>query len=288
MATKSTKLCGPLLAWATLALSAPASVRADAPVVGPQWTESFWRDVPAFDGMANSRAPSWVRTQDGSTALLTMSDGLLFRRFDPAGAVVELARLTPRQAGIPVNDLGEVLIEADPIDGGFHLLVNAGPASRGCWLVHVDAGFRVQWSIEAPGASIHSDGCLGFRVLADGSALVIRSSALARVGSEGQTLWSRGITDGDNLRAEAFAVEAQNVIWVAGGWNNHATVARYSTAGEPLSSDAFLCGPCIASRALAIDILPNGDALVGGVSGSFQPGFLVRYDSTGARRLCVV
>lgn len=285
MVRNPTSPCGLLAAWAALVLSAPAC--ADAPVVGPQWTESFWRDVPAFDRMANSRAPSWLRTQDGSSVLLTMSHSLLFRRFDPAGAVAELAQLTPQQAGIAASDLGDVLIEADPVDGGFHLLVNAGPTSLGCWLVRVDAGFRLRWSVEAPGASINADGCLGLHVLADGSVLVLRSDTLARVGREGQTLWSRGITNGDNLHAEAFAVDAQDVIWVVGSWNNHATVARYGTAGEPLSTDAFLCGPCIASLAVAIDILPGGDALVGGLSGSFQPGFFVRYDSTGARRLWV-
>lgn len=68
---------------------------------------------------------------------------------------------------------------------------------------------------------------------------------------------------------------------------NEASVARYSAAGELLSSDAFLCGTCVASQAEAIDVLPGGDVLVGGRSGSFQPGFLVRYDSSGARRLWV-
>lgn len=276
---------GLLVASALLVLSALA--HADAPVVGPQWTTSFWRDVPAQDGMASSNAPTWLRLPDGSTALFTTSGGLWFRRFDADGAVAEFARLTPQQAGIPASDLGEVRIEADPVDGGFQLLVNAGPESRGCWLVHVDARFHLRWSVEAPGVSIYSQGCLGFHLLPDGSALVLRSSTLARIGPDGQTLWSRGSPDGDDLGANAFAVDAQDVIWVVGGRSNEATVTRYDAAGELLSSDAFLCGTCVASLAETIDILPNGDALVGGHSGSFQPGFLVRYDSTGARRLWV-
>lgn len=276
---------GLLVASALLVLSAFA--HADAPVVSPQWTTSFWRDVPAQDGMASSSAPTWLRLPDGSTALFTTSGGLWFRRFDADGTVAEFARLTPQQAGIPAGELGDVRIEADPVDGGFHHLVNAGPGSQGCWLVHVNARFRVQWSIEAPGASIYSEPCVGLHVLPDGSILVLRQSTLARIGRDGQTLWSRGMPDGENLGARAFAVDALDVVWVVGGWNSQATTTRYTLAGERLSSDAFLCGTCIASRAEAIDILPSGDVLVGGGSGSLQPGFLVRYDSSGARRLWV-
>ena len=180
---------GLLVASALLVLSALA--HADAPLVGPQWVTSFWRDVPAQDGMASTRTPTWRHLPDGSTALFTTPGGLWFRRFAPDGAVAEFARLTPQQAGIPATDLGEVWIESDPFDGGFHLLVNAGAQALGCWLMHVDAGFGVQWSVAAPGNSTFSQGCLGFHRLQDGSMLVLQSSTLARIGRDGQTLWLR-------------------------------------------------------------------------------------------------
>ena len=285
MAIGSTSVRALFAAWAMLVLSGHA--RADAPVVGPQWTASFWRDVPAQDGIAPSDSPTWRHLADGSTALFTTPGGLWFRRFAPDGSVAEFARLTPQQAGIAASDLGDVWIESDPVDGGVHLLVNAGAQSQGCWLVHVDARFRVQWSVAAPGGSSLPQGCLGFHVLQDGSMLVLQSSTLARIGRDGQTLWLRGQPDGDDLGANAFAVDANGVAWVVGRRGNEAAVTRYSAAGELLSTDTFLCGTCVASAADAIDVLPNGDVLVGGRSGSLQPGFLVRYDSSGARRLWV-
>ncbi|RYD16070.1 MAG: hypothetical protein EOP90_04525 [Lysobacteraceae bacterium] len=278
-------MCALLAALAMLVLAGPG--QAEAPVVGPQWTAPFWRDVPAQDGIAPSEAPTWQHLPDGSTALFTTPGGLWFRRFAPDGIVAAFARLTPQQAGIPASDLGHVRIGTDPIDGGFHLLVNAGAQSSGCWLVHVDAGFRMRWTVAAPGNSTSPQGCLGFHVLQDGSMFVLQSSTLARLGRDGQTLWVRGQPESSDVRANAFAVDANDVAWVVGRGGNEAAVTRYSAAGELLSSDTLLCGTCVASVADAIDVLPNGDVLVGGRSGSFQPGLLVRYDSSGARRLWV-
>lgn len=266
----------------------PAFAHADAPAISPQWVASFWRDVPASDPMASRSRATWLHLTDGSTALFTAPGGLLFRRLDADGVVVATVQLPAQRVGIPAGSIGDVTIGADPVDGGFHLLMETGWGSPGCRLVHVDAQFGLQWSIDAPGSTIYSDPCAGLHVLADGSALVLRRSTLARVDRSGQTLWSRGMPeDGRYLGARAFAVDAHDVIWVVGARDNNASVTRYTLSGEQISSDAFLCATCVASTAEAIDVQPNGDVLVGGGSGSFQPGFMVRYDANGARRLWV-
>src|SRR5690606_25707940 len=112
-----TSRCGLLAAFAMLVASAAA--RADAPVVGPQWTMPFWRDVPAFDPMASSNDPTWLHEPGGATALFTAS-GLLFRRFDAGGAVVGFSFLSHEEAGIPAIDIGDIVVKPDPVDGGFH------------------------------------------------------------------------------------------------------------------------------------------------------------------------
>lgn len=283
--TATSWLSGLLAGMPLLALSAFA--QADAPVVSPQWTTTFWRDIPAMDAMASSERPTWFRLADGATTLFTTAGGLWFRRFDADGSVAQLVRLTPDQAGILAEDVRSVVVEPDPFGGGYSLLIEATYPSTNCWLVRVDAQFGPQWSIDAPGSSAYKDECRGMHGLADGSVLVLERSALSRIDRNGEVLWSRGWQEGGPHDARAFAVDAQDAAWVVGRRGNNAQVVRYALGGQLASSDEFLCATCVASTAEAIDVLPSGDVVVGGSSGSAQPGFLVRYDASGARRLWV-
>src|SRR5690606_38099095 len=72
-----------------------------------------------------------------------------------------------------------------------------------------------------------------------------------------------------------------------GEGDRSAAVSRFDAQGQLLSTDAFLCAGCTTSLALAIDLLPDGGAAVGGASADSQPGFFARYDAGGNRRLWV-
>ena len=256
------------------------------PVVHPQWMTAFSYDDVPDDRIASTRTRTWVRLSNADTVLVTSAgNGLLLRRFGVDGSIRAAQWLVLADVS---RDFSYVEVAADPRGDGIFVL--AGSTDGVCQLLRTDDDFRLHWSIPAPAASAFPGQCRGLEVLTDGSAITLREGSLARVSDSGAVLWHVPSTDGDRsfLSAHGLAVDANHAIWLAGNGGesgNSAAVFRFDVDGTFLSSDYFLCGTCIASLALSIDVSPDEGAFVGGGSGSFQPGFFARYDTFGVRRV---
>lgn len=278
----TTMLCGlALIGGATLIAAQPI------PEITPQWLHMLERSTSSRDSMTASEHRPWAHLSGGDTVLATRIDAgsLLLRRFAPGGSLVRSQRVAAAGLG---NDSPVIVVQADPLGGGFALLAGSGPH---CGLQRFDADFRRVWSLALPGESPGAGTCRGLVFLADGSLLSLRFGSLARIAQDGTVIWvvNNG-DDGRYLWASNFLVDSNSVIWVAGqggllgSGGNEAAVLRFTLDGTRLPADTFLCTTCIASRATDLVSLPDGDIIVSGRSGSNQPGFVARYSGDGQRR----
>ncbi len=265
------------------------AVAQPAPSAYPQWMQVFSREVLSRDTIVSTRNPTWAMTGNTDTVLASRSgSALLLRRLATDGTVLATHQESLADIG---SQLSSVFVQASAADDGVYVL--AGSPQGACQVLRFDAALRRLWSMPAPLATVYSSPCRDLQVLADGSFLVMRQSTLSRIDALGQVMWA--VNNGDDDRyfnASDFAVDALGVIWVAGsggslGNSNVASVLRFAQDGARLSADTFLCADCVASLANSVDVLPDGDIVVGGASGSNQPGFFARYDATGQRQLLV-
>lgn len=278
----TTMLCGlALIGGVTLVAAQPV------PDITPQWLHVLERSTSSRDSMTAPEHRAWARLSGGDTVLATRIDtgSLLLRRFAPDGSLVRSQRVAAAGFG---NDSPVIVVQADPLGGGFALLAGSGPY---CGLQRFDADLRRVWIVTLPGESPGGGACSRLEFLTDGSLLAMRSRNLARIAADGTVVWV--VNNGDDGRyfwASNFLVDSNSVIWVAGqgdllgSGGNEAAVLRFTLDGARLPADTFLCTTCVASRATDLAGLPDGDIIVSGQSGSNQPGFVARYAGDGQRR----
>lgn len=260
-----------------------------SPSAFPQWMQVFSREILSRDDIVSRRDPTWAIARNADTVLASHSgNALLLRRLATDGTVLATHQESLADIG---SALSSAFVQASSVDDGVFVLI--GSPQGACQILRFDTELRRLWSMPAPPAAVISSPCRDLQVLTDGSVLVMRQSTLSRVGALGQVLWT--VHNGDDNRyfdANDFAVDALGVIWVAGrggilGDSNVASVLRFAQDGTRLSADTLLCAGCVASIANSVDVLPDGDVVVGGGSGSNQAGFFARYNAAGQRQLLV-
>lgn len=260
-----------------------------APSAYPQWMQVFSREVLSRDTMVSTREPTWAMTGNTDTVLASRSgSALLLRRLATDGTVLATHQESLADIG---SALSSAFVQASAVDDGVYVL--EGSPQGACQILRFGTALQRLWSMPAPPAAVLSNPCRDLQVLADGSILVMRQSTLSRVDALGQVLWT--VNSGDDNRyfdANDLAVDAVGVIWAVGrggalGDSNVASVLRFAQDGTRLSADTFLCAGCVASFGNSVDVLPDGDVVVAGASGTNQSGFFARYDATGQRQLLV-
>jgi len=273
------------LVFAALLFALVVAPRAGA-AQSPAWTVTVRQDVPTADSTVGSRR-SWDALPDGGAVVLSFGQYAFYvRDIDAGGRVRSVARGSLSGAGVS-QQIASALLRRHP-DGGALALFGDG---HNCALVRVDGEGSTRWKRLPAQDTPYASECRDLHVLPDGSALVLRESALTRIDADGNTLWTvRNGDDGRYFGANDFLVDAHGVVWVAsrggliGGGSNEAAVLRFRLDGSRAGEDYFLCSQCIANLTLGVAVLAAGDVIAVGGAGTGQPGFVARYAPDGTRR----
>lgn len=258
----------------------------------PQWSREFTGQSYLDDVVVDRR--SWSVSADGGTALATLAaDGVVLRRYDPSGLRFEnsigLASL-PRTLG----HVRSLLLATDDGADALYLAINGGTdASPGaadiCVLLRVDAQGVREWAQDAPDSASGAGACVDMAVAADGSLLLLREGTLARVMRNGSGLWYDGNVRTHNAhRGRALLIDAQQRVVLSTQAGSTATIQRRGLDGSPQGS-YHVPNDTTPSKALGLDLLPNGEVVVAGqmdLPGAFQQtGYVSALDPAGGLRL---
>lgn len=237
-----------LAAIAVLAASAAGHAQTT-----PQWTRSLIqaerRDDPAI------LRHSWQASADGGSVIGSDSTLWRFRADGTTRFINTLPGLRTFSGGLG----GSLLLARDEAQDATYIAASTGGS---CLVMRVDAAGQQRWAVEPAGSTAGI--CTALTVAADGSAVLTRERALARIARDGEVLWHRGDLQTRNTGIGALLlVDAQSRIVTPRYEGNQALLARYSLSGAPLGDIALPASPQPATIH-GLDPLPNGDIAVSG------------------------
>lgn len=219
----------------------------------PQWTRSLIQAERRDD--YSILRHSWSVTADGGSVIASNSSLWRFRADGSQRFINTLPALATFSGGT-----GSALMLAR--DEALDATYVAATASGSCLVLRVDATGTQQWAVEAAGST--AGACTALTVAADGSLILARERALARIARDGQVLWHRGDLQTRPVGIGALLlIDGYSRIVTPRYEGSQAQLARYGLDGAPLGDIAL---PTSAQPATihGLDPLPNGDIAVTG------------------------
>lgn len=219
----------------------------------PQWTRGLIQAERRDDQVMLRH--SWSATADGGSVVSSDSTLWRFRADGSTQFINTLPGLRSFSGGLG----GTLLLARDETQDATYVAASTGGS---CLLLRVDAGGLQQWTLEPAGSA--AGVCTALTVAADGSAILTRERALARIARDGQVLWHRGDLQTRTTGIGALLlIDAQSRIVTPRYEGSQTFLARYELSGAPVADIAL---PASAQPATihGLDVLPNGDIAVVG------------------------
>lgn len=258
----------------------------------PQWSQTFRLRANTAERPLQTLQGSWLRLGDGTHLVAARdmpgSDGFRLRALEPDGR----ERFTlPLQ---PESYAGEAVVQLahDAAGGGAFVLSDVAGDWRPARLDLLQPDGTGLWQQAMPeGAGDAKQ----LSTYGNAAVLVLQDAVLQAIDRSGTVRWAFYPGQNESLLHHGGVAfdDDSGTTWLAGSGglrgmpdgDRVAAVRRFDASGTLLSLDTFRCPQCSQSRATAIDLLPDGEAVVVGRSGEGEPGFVAFYHADGTRRL---
>ena len=288
------KTTGLLLAGVIAGMAVSAYAQDSGALQQPQWSQTFRFRADTAERPLQNLHGSWLRLSDGTHLIaardLPGSNGVRLRALEADGRERFALPLEPESyAGEAVVQLAH-----DAIGGGAFVLSDIAGDGYPARLDLLQPDGTRLWQQAMP------EGVGDAKQLAaygNDAVLVLQDVALQAIDRSGNLRWAFYPGQNENLLHHSSVAfdRSSGTTWLAGSGGLRgapdggrlAAVRRFDASGTLLSLDTFLCSQCSQSRVTAIDLLPDGEAVVAGRSGEGEPGFVAFYHADGTLRLRV-